>query len=112
MGSPRRGALGPRGPLLALGALAFLVHGGEAFARLGRSDGARVALASCEIAGAVLFLLRRTLLPGAAVLIGVLAWALGFHFALGKGTRNLWIDLGAVIVLGAAARALRTARSG
>ena len=90
---------------LALGALSFLVHGRGAFARFGRPDGARIALAAAELAGAVLFLFRRTILAGALVLLVVLAWAAGFHFALGLGATNLWLSMAAVLVLSAATSA-------
>ncbi|HMF08303.1 MAG TPA: hypothetical protein VKJ00_04155 [Thermoanaerobaculia bacterium] len=100
------------GGFLAFGALAFLLSGREAFARFGRPDGARVALALCEIAGGLLFLFRRTLLPGAALLFGVLAWALGFHFALAVSARMLWIDLAVVILITASQLVRRSSVSG
>ena len=84
---------------LAFGALSFLVHGRGAFARFGRPDEARIALAGAELAGSVLFLFRRTARAGAIVLVVVLAWAAGFHFALGLGAVNLWLYLAAVLVL-------------
>jgi len=95
------------GALLGLGAAAFLLHGRHAFAAFHRPDGARVGLALCEIAGAVLFVFRATELAGAAVLLAVLGWALGFHFALALDTRLLWIDLAAVALLAAAGRVRR-----
>ena len=88
---------------LAFGALTFLVHGRGTFARFGRPDGARIALASAEFVGAALFLFQRTSAAGAIVLLVVLAWAAGFHFALGLGAANLWLYLVAVLVLRVAA---------
>ncbi len=89
---------------LAFGAVSFLVHGRGVFARFGRPDGARIALAGAEFAGAILFLFRRTVLAGALVLLIVLAWAAGFHFGLGRGAAKLWLYLAAVLVLSAATR--------
>jgi hypothetical protein len=101
------------GGFLVFGALALLLSGREAFARFGRPDGARVALALCEVAGGLLFLFRRTLLLGAALLFGVFAWALGFHFALAAvPARMLWIDLAVVILLTASQLARRSSVSG
>jgi hypothetical protein len=93
------------GAALGFGALSFLVHGRAVFTRLGQPDGARIALAGAEILGAALFLFRRTALAGGAVLLIVLAWAAGFHFALDMGSLRLWIYLAAVLVLAAATRA-------
>ena len=92
------------GAALGVAALSFLLHGRGAFARFGRPDEARIALASGELAGAALFLFRRTALAGGLVLLIVLAWAAGFHFALGQAARNLWLGLAAVIALSAATR--------
>ncbi len=90
---------------LAFGALSFLVHGRGVFARYGRPDAARIELACAEFFGAVLFVFRRTALAGGLVLLIVLAWAAGFHSALGLGTANLWLYLAAVLALSAATRA-------
>jgi len=100
------------GGFLVFGALAFLLSGREAFARFGRPDGARVALALCEVAGGLLFLFRRTSLLGATLLFGVLAWALGFHFALAVPARMLWIDLAVVVLITASQLARRSSMSG
>ncbi len=93
------------GAALGLGALSFLVHGRPVFTRLGQPDAARIALAGAEFAGAALFLFRRTMLAGGVVLLIVLAWAAGFHFALEMGSSRLWVYLAAVLVLAAATRA-------
>lgn len=93
------------GVALATGALSFLLHGRGVFARLGRPDGVRIALACGELAGAALFLFRRTALAGGVVLLIVLAWAAGFHFAVGMAARGLWLNLAAVLALSAAGRA-------
>jgi len=90
------------GTLLAFGALKLLLHGRGWFARAGRPDSARVLLAGAEIAGAFLFAFRRTAAAGALVLLVVLAWAAGFHFALGQSTRGLWLDFALVGALWAA----------
>jgi hypothetical protein len=84
----------------------LLLHGRAAFARLGRPDEARIALACGEIAGVVLFLFRRTALAGGLALVIVLAWAAGFHFALGQSAGRLWLYLAAVLVLAAATQTL------
>jgi hypothetical protein len=89
------------GLTLGAAALSFLVHGRAAFERLRQPDAARIVLASAEIAGAVLFLFRRTVLAGALVLLVVLAWAAGFHFALGLPSHHLWLYLAAVLALAA-----------
>ena len=87
------------GLALGAGAMSFLVHGRAAFARLRQPDEARILLAGAELAGAVLFLFRRTLLAGALVLLIVLAWAAGLHFALGLASLRLWLYLAAVLAL-------------
>ena len=93
------------GVALAAGAFSFLLQGRGVFERLGRLDGARIALACGELAGAALFLFRRTALAGGVVLLIVLAWAAGFHFAVGMAVRGLWLNLAAVLALSAATRA-------
>jgi hypothetical protein len=90
---------------LAFGALSFLVHGRGVFARFGRPDAAWIALAAAEFVGAFLFLFRRTVLAWTVVLLIALAWAAGFHFALGLGTANLWLYMTGVLALSAATRA-------
>jgi len=84
-------------------AVRFLVSGGAAFARLGLSDGARVALALCEILAAILWAVPRTVRIGAFGLVGVLAWAAGFHFALHQPAGHLFVSM-ALVAASLAAR--------
>jgi hypothetical protein len=91
--------------LLGVGALVFLLHGRADFARLGRPDGARIALGCAEMAGAGLLLFARTVRAGSLLLLIVLAWAAGFHFAVGLSSGVLWIFLLAVLAILAATRA-------
>ena len=120
-GNGRRSG-GPRGLDLALLALRgivaaflgvaaamFLLHGRGAFARLGRPDEARIALAAAELLGAALFVLSRTALAGGVLLVAVLAWAAGFHYALATRSGHLWLYAAAVAAL-LAATYLRRAR--
>jgi hypothetical protein len=88
--------------VLGAAALAFLLHGRVGFARLGGRDEARIALGCAEMTGAGLFLFRRTMLAGAVVLLIVLSWAAGFHFARGLGSHQLWVYLSGVLALTAA----------
>ena len=87
---------------LGAAAMLFLLHGRGAFARFGRPDEARIALACAEILGSALFVLSRTALAGGVVLLGVLAWAAGFHYALAQSAERLWMDAAAVAALLAA----------
>jgi len=85
--------------LLAFGAWMFLLHGRRWFERPGRPDWARVLLCWAEIVGAFLFAFPRTAAAGALVLLSALAWAAGFHFALGQSTGMLWPDFAIVATL-------------
>lgn len=76
---------------LARGAVVFLRHGQAVLAHMGLPDFARIALASAEIAGAALFLFGPTAVMGGVVLLAVLAWAAGFHFAAGLPSQTLWV---------------------
>ena len=93
---------------LCFAALRFLVSGGAAFSRLGLSDGARFALALCEILAAILWAVPRTVRIGALGLVGVLAWAAGFHFALHQPSGHLFL----LMALVAASLAARPRSSG
>jgi DoxX-like family len=88
---------------LCYAAVRFLVSGGAAFARLGLSDGARVTLALCEILAAILWAVPRTVRVGAFGLVGVLAWAAGFHFALHQPAGHLFVSM-ALVAASLAAR--------
>jgi hypothetical protein len=96
---------------LGTGALGFLLHGRAAFARLGRPDDARIAIACVELVGAALFLFTRTAPAAGLVLSLLLAWVAGFHFAVGWGSRSLYLYLAVVLALTAATRAVSPARS-
>jgi hypothetical protein len=76
---------------LARGAVIFLRHGQAVLVHRGLPDFARIALSSAEIAGAVLFVFGPTAVIGGVVLLAVLAWAAGFHFAAGLPSQTLWI---------------------
>ena len=87
-----------------LGATAalLLLHGRGAFARFGKPDEARVVLAAAEVLGAALFALSRTAMVGGVLLLVVLAWAAGFHYALAMRSDRLWLDALVVAALLAA----------
>jgi hypothetical protein len=96
---------------LGTGAFGFLLHGRAAFAHLGRPDEARIAIACVELVGAALFLFTRTALAAGLVLSLLLAWVAGFHFAVGWGSRMLYVYLAAVLALTAATGAFSFRRS-
>lgn len=87
---------------LGIAAALFLLHGRGAFGRFGKPDAARVALAAAELLGAALFALSRTAMAGGVLLLAVLAWAAGFHYALAMRTGRLWLDAVVVAALLAA----------
>lgn len=87
---------------LGIAAALFLLHGRGAFARFGKPDEARVALAAAEVLGAALFALSRTAMAGGVLLLVVLAWAAGFHYALAMRSDRLWLDAVVVAALLAA----------
>ncbi len=85
--------------LLGGGGILFLLHGRSHFARLGLPDSGRIALASAEIAAALLFVFRRTMGFGAIGLLLVLAWAAGLHFGIHEPAANLYVDMALVALL-------------
>jgi len=96
---------------LVTGGLGFLLHGRAAFAHLGRPDAARIAISCLELAGAAFFFWTRTALAAGLVLSLLLAWVAGFHFAVGWGSRTLYVYLIAVLALTAATKTLSPQRS-
>src|SRR5215470_984675 len=76
---------------------AFAPGSAHAFANTGLPDVIRLVVAYAEIGAAVLFLLPRTLVAGAWLLIGVLAFAIVLHLLHG------WWNVGALLVYGVAA---------
>jgi hypothetical protein len=94
---------------LGIAAALFLLHGRGSFARFGKPDDARVALAAAEVLGAALFAISGTALAGGILLLVVLAWAAGFHYALAMRSDRLWLDAVVVAAL-LAATYWRTAR--
>ena len=87
------------GALLGYQALAFLLAGRAAFARLGYPDAARVALGTLELLAALSIVHPRTFLAGAVGLIGTLSWAAGFHFALRARAWPLLVGVALVALL-------------
>jgi hypothetical protein len=97
---------------LGRGAFVFLLHGRAVFEHLGRPDGARITIVCAELAGAILFLFTRTAIAGGLVLSVVLAWAAGFHFAVGEASRMLYVFLFGVLALAGGTRALAAQENG
>jgi len=98
------------GAFLAFEALMFLAHRPGLFARLGYSEGARVALGACEAAAAILMIFPATFEAGAVGLIAVLAWAAGFHFGLHERAASLFVDMALVGLLLASRRSAAAPR--
>ena len=79
---------------------AFSPGAAHAFAKTGMPNVVRLVLAYAEIGAALLFLIPRTLVAGAWLLIGVLAFAVVLHLLHG------WWNVGSLLVYGVAAWAV------